>query len=39
MKYGVLLILVVMAVSCVTPSYMHLYESRKVWISRRVNGW
>ena len=29
MKYGVLLILVVMAVSCVTPSYMHLYESPK----------
>ena len=29
MKYGVLLILVVMAVSCATPSYMHLYESPK----------
>ena len=28
-KYGVLLILVVMAVSCATPSYMHLYESPK----------
>ena len=29
MKHGVLLILVVMVVSCATPSYMHLYESPK----------
>ena len=45
MKHGVLLILVVMVVSCATPSYMHLYESPKSldfttgkWLDERGNS-